>query len=175
MEGSQIEDNMYIPCTPDGSDVEEQEPSGEDLELECDEALSFGHGRDDDVDDDNDVEVDDGWPANHQYHVTPAQRAERKAEWETLPAPWRHQPHLRDLRRANATVGMKEPRKTRKRDVEEAEEPDLGAFFALFENFSELDQVKYCRAYANMLSAKTPANRLRYSTKGASTWNKKKN
>lgn len=46
------------------------------------------------------------------------------------------------------------------------ETPDLAAYFGFFEGFDEAAQVKYCRAYANALSAKNPvANRMRYSAK----------
>lgn len=41
------------------------------------------------------------------------------------------------------------------------EEPDLADFFSYFPHFSEADQVKYCRAYASMLAAKSAKNRLR--------------
>lgn len=61
------------------------------------------------------------------------------------------------------TPAVKKPRITHHEVDEDA--PDLAAYFSLFENFSELDQVKYCRAYANALSAKTPRNRMRYSHK----------
>lgn len=53
------------------------------------------------------------------------------------------------------------------------DKPDLHAYFAFFENFPEVEQVKMCRAYATYLSARTPKNRLRYSAKSATTWNKK--
>lgn len=48
--------------------------------------------------------------------------------------------------------------------------PDLGAYFALFRDFSELDQVVYCRAYATMLSTKSAKNRMRYSKKAGEKW-----
>jgi len=41
------------------------------------------------------------------------------------------------------------------------DEPDLGDFFSNFPHFTESDQVKYCRAYASMLAAKSTRNRLR--------------
>lgn len=42
-----------------------------------------------------------------------------------------------------------------------SDEPDLAEYFATFEHFTEADQVKYCRAYASMLAAKSSRNRLR--------------
>jgi len=48
--------------------------------------------------------------------------------------------------------------------------PDLGAYFAFFKDFTELDQVVYCRAYATMLSTKSAKNRLRYSKKAGEKW-----
>lgn len=41
------------------------------------------------------------------------------------------------------------------------DEPDLAAYFAEFEGFDELSQAKYCRAYANMLAAKSDKNKIR--------------
>jgi len=52
--------------------------------------------------------------------------------------------------------------------------PDLGAYFALFKGFSELDQVVYCRAYATMLSTKSTKNRMRYSKKAGEKWANKR-
>lgn len=56
----------------------------------------------------------------------------------------------------------------------EGEVPDLRAYFAYFENFPELEQVKMCRSYATYLSSMNPKNRLRYSAKSAESWKKRK-
>ncbi len=56
-------------------------------------------------------------------------------------------------------VGLKRPRMFTPPPF--ADEPDLAEYFATFEHFSEADQVKYCRAYASMLAAKSSSNRLR--------------
>lgn len=62
-------------------------------------------------------------------------------------------------------VASKKPRSILHCDEEFAEEPDLFEYFSSFDDFDELAQVKLCRAYANMLSAKSAKNRLRYSDK----------
>lgn len=68
----------------------------------------------------------------------------------------------RQLKRTHARMGEKRPR-VAFIEEEDDEGPDLAAYFALFPSFTELDQVKYLRAHANALSAKKPANRMRYS------------
>jgi len=68
--------------------------------------------------------------------------------------------------RALARGGAVAHKRPRSRDQDDdAEWPDLAAYFALFDNLEEVDIVKICRAYANYLGAKKPANRLRYSHK----------
>lgn len=44
------------------------------------------------------------------------------------------------------------------------EAPDLAAFFREFPEYDELMQAKYCRAYANMLAAKSKKNQMRIRT-----------
>lgn len=70
--------------------------------------------------------------------------------------------------RKQPRVAAKSPLMSKERfDREEWEDvPDLAAYFSFFYDFDEAAQVKYCRAYANALSAKNPKqNRLRYSHK----------
>lgn len=72
----------------------------------------------------------------------------------------------RQLKRARAMVAGKKPMASRLGQSLWEDTPDLAAYFAFFEDFDEAAQVKYCRAYANALSAKNPtSNRMRYSHK----------
>lgn len=92
-------------------------------------------------------------------------------------------PQPRKLVRQNAVAG-KEPRKraepcsppsSEEEGFAQAEDvPDLRAYFALFVDFPELEQVKMCRSYATYLSSMNPKNRLRYSAKSATSWKKRK-
>lgn len=53
-------------------------------------------------------------------------------------------------------------RPSKKRELPQlCDEPDLGQYFAEFPYFDELMQAKYCRAFANMLAAKSERNKTR--------------
>lgn len=76
-----------------------------------------------------------------------------------------------------AFVGQKEPASARKRQRSPEDDmvPDLGTYFAQFEDCPEPEQVKICRAFANYLSAKDARNRVRWSDKAnkSGTWQKR--
>lgn len=77
-------------------------------------------------------------------------------------------PPKRKLERTQprAVFAEKKPRYEAQAEQLWDDTPDLAAYFAFFQGFEEAAQVKYCRAYANALSAKNPQrNRLRYSHK----------
>lgn len=69
----------------------------------------------------------------------------------------------RAVKEPASCFGKKRARQIKHESDDEVDEPDLKAYFALFEGFSELDQVKYCRAYATMLATRSVKNRTRYS------------
>lgn len=104
-------------------------------------------------DQDDEHRLDESHADLHCYEnpYDPQEYLEEDDEEEPIPRPLRRAPAVKKPRIAHYEV--------------DEDAPDLAAYFSLFENFSELDQVKYCRAYANALSAKTPKNRMRYSHK----------
>lgn len=167
MSGTNPYDPQSYLQTPPSDD--EDENSGP-VELEANEAFE-----DDEVEEDvQDDDVEDlfGGQANHPYEV------EAELSASPIPSPLLRTPSFRP---GSTNVAPAAPRKRvaekrPRKDLfpnDEEEYPDLGAYFALFVHFSEEEQVKLCRAYANMLAAKNPKNRLRYSKSSGPKWAKR--
>lgn len=166
MSGSNPYDPQSYLQTPP-SDVDENEDGP--VELEARESFEEEDVEEDFVHDD-DVEDEVG---AHAYDVV-----EEELSASPIPSPLLRTPSFRPTTPVappapRRRVAEKRPR----RDLfpnDEEEYPDLSAYFALFAHFSEEEQVKLCRAYANMLAAKNPKNRLRYSKNSGVKWAKKR-
>lgn len=166
MSGSNPYDpQSYLQTPPSDAEDEYDGP----VDLEAREAYEEDDVEEDLVHDD-DVEDEVG---HHVYDV-----AEDELSASPIPSPLLRTPSFRP---GSTPVAPPAPRrraaeKRPRRDLfpnDEEEFPDLGAYFALFAHFSEEEQVKLCRAYANMLAAKNPKNRLRYSKSSGPKWAKR--
>lgn len=164
MEGSQ-----FLPKTPESSD----EPGGDERDYggvhECD-------------DEDEPEQDEERWCVSCAQALGAQERGPRciecyremrEAQLKYDRSPWEKgalSPETpKKLVRAKAIkepascFGKKRARVNKHASDDEVDEPDLRAYFALFDNFSEIEQVKYCRAYATMLATRSVKNRVRYS------------